>query len=960
MLSRSFSEPRLLTKISVVALASTVAMLLPGAAGATIRFDAPLLTQLAGRGSLRFPQHLAVGDLNGDGHPDVVTNADGGGTAVLLGNGDGSLAPPLVASQTGFEWYSVADFDGDGYADIVCGGTNGISVLFGNGSGVQYSAVQLSSDPQFGLVSGDFDGDGRQDFSVLTYLPVGSSEWMLQTFLQRPGRSFQIMTQRSDSLMSGLTDMRAADFNLDGRSDIALCQFSANSELMIGLSNGDGSFQLRAIEYPRLTETGGIDVCDLDGDGHPDLLAAQADRLFVIAGLGDGTFGELREVTPAPGHAFSVLACDMTGDGKPDILVPELALGEIHVYAGRGDFSFAPPISTSVGRALSPIVVADMDGDERPDLVATSVDLSHGVFVALGDGTGSFEPHRPRTTLFGEFTHVTIGDFNNDGLADVVLPSDDNVSSPNVSILLGQAHHAPVRMPSSPHSGSIDGAFAADLNEDGHLDVVTWGGSPSITWYQGLGDGDLAAPVAIPAPGALNLFDVADLTGDGHADLVVQDSGGFAVYPGRGDGTFDPPIEIPLGATAYDVKVANLNGDGLPDYVIASGSGVRTALGLGATTFANSFNLTSEYSASLVFGVGDLNLDGANEVLTPVQLREPPYGRVLITVSYTPGGTDPVVTQTSWPTAAVLTPPAPIWLRDLNGDNYPDVEYTLDGGFGIALNDGRGTPSLESGYDGFEEALYDDPSALSSGYLTTPEFLLGDLDGDGHLDAVLNSQWAGPGYGLTILWGRDPVPPTVALLGPAPSTALAVGQPATITWNATDNITVASIDLFVSRHGRDGPYQKIALGLANTGSYSWTAPPPLSDSVAFKVVARDSAGNVAWDRSGGLLSIGGDVGVASGTAAPPRKLAIRSVAPNPSHGALAIGFDLPRSGHASIALHDLQGRRVATLLEGSQTAGHTEFRASLDRISPRVPAGLYFLVLRSGSDRAVARVALTP
>jgi hypothetical protein len=175
---------------------------------------------------------------------------------------------------------------------------------------------------------------------------------------------------------------------------------------------------------------------------------------------------------------------------------------------------------------------------------------------------------------------------------------------------------------------------------------------------------------------------------------------------------------------------------------------------------------------------------------------------------------------------------------------------------------------------------------------------------------------------------------------------------AQITWQASDPDRIASIDLFVSHHGSAGPFEAIARGLPNSGAYDWTVTGPLSDSVVVKIVARDAAGNIAIDRTP-RIAIRDLVGVA--TAAVPTRLSIRSVSPNPARSNLAVSFVTPGRGRVRLALHDVQGRRVAILLDEDRpgAAGTVEWP-----ISGRVRSGLYFLRIDSGGTSAFERVLL--
>ncbi len=123
------------------------------------------------------PLFITTGDLNGDGIPDLVVSDMNGGypelgnLTVLFGNGDGTFTPTAVSPQTGSIPYSVAvaDFNGDGKADLVTAnaGSNTVTVLLGNGDGTFAAPLSpaAGTDPIFAAV-GDFNGDGLPDLAA--------------------------------------------------------------------------------------------------------------------------------------------------------------------------------------------------------------------------------------------------------------------------------------------------------------------------------------------------------------------------------------------------------------------------------------------------------------------------------------------------------------------------------------------------------------------------------------------------------------------------------------------------------------------------------------------------------------------------------------------------------------------------------------------------------------------------
>ena len=184
-----------------------------------------------------------------------------------------------------------------------------------------------------------------------------------------------------------------------------------------------------------------------------------------------------------------------------------------------------------------------------------------------------------------------------------------------------------------------------------------------------------------------------------------------------------------------------------------------------------------------------------------------------------------------------------------------------------------------------------------------------------------------------------------------------IGQTVSLNWEATDNVGVRSVDAFISRHGARGPYDRLASGLSGEEGYAWTVTGPVSDSVTFKVVARDSASNAAPAWSQGLSRIVASLGV------PPqlpgsKHAAITAIAPNPVRSALLVQFEIPERERVRLFLYDLQGRLAARLLDDVRPAGPSQLAIGLPQLNPRLGAGLYFVHLVSGADHAVARIAV--
>src|SRR5215471_7332564 len=182
-----------------------------------------------------------------------------------------------------------------------------------------------------------------------------------------------------------IADLIVLNNNSDGNS----C-FTANppqGTVSILLGNSDGTFK-PAITY----DSGGfcpvaVTAGDLNGDGHPDVIALNCDpigqincpsasvsNLGVLLGNGDGTFRAAVTYNSGGSGAVSVLLADFNGDGKLDVAVGEQNNngGTIGILIGKGDGSFQAPVSYDLGfSSAAHAAVGDLNGDGKPDLITT-------------------------------------------------------------------------------------------------------------------------------------------------------------------------------------------------------------------------------------------------------------------------------------------------------------------------------------------------------------------------------------------------------------------------------------------------------------------------------------------------------------------------------------------------------------------------------------------------------------
>jgi len=522
------------------------------------------------------PYHLATADLDHDGVPDLVATRFKGHAVVMLGNGDGTFQLEELSEGQDDRAIAIADLNGDGHQDLVLQWDNvhgnDLAVRLGNGDGTFQPRRDVAAQIQHSLAVADLNNDGRLDLASVNWISGAV------TLLGNGDGTFQ---PAIDTQVGYAVAVAAADFNGDGKADVATANEGSTVSIRFGI--GDGTF----FDTPALP----FDSCasrilsgDFNRDGIADLAAARCDEqshtetgvIAVMLGTGNARF-----TAPVDyGLGAVAVAGDWNGDAIVDLAGRSLEEAGVATLLGNSDGTFrtGPGSVLSALSIVMRILPGDFNGDGIPDMLATGYvwegsTSSYGLAIALGHGDGSFAPGLfLKTSDFDEAMAVGAGDFNLDGHVDVACSIRSLTDAWDVWMFFGNGDGTLVQGGSYAVGAYPHLLKVGDLNADGRPDIVTGNfESHNVSVLVGNGDGTFQPAATYygggNAPSAMTL---SDFTGDGVIDVAVanEQSNNVSILAGRGDGTLTV-LGVSFGTqrSPKDLAAGDFNGDGQLDLI---------------------------------------------------------------------------------------------------------------------------------------------------------------------------------------------------------------------------------------------------------------------------------------------------------------------------------------------------------------------------------------------------------
>jgi hypothetical protein len=386
---------------------------------------------------------------------------------------------------------TTGDFNGDGKIDLAIAAPHAttvtaseVSILLGNGSGGFGAAnVFTTVDQPYGICSADFNGDNKTDIAIAV------NGTTLQGFSIMLGNGAGGLGASTYSVATGSNPAAivTADFNADGKKDIAVTNFNATpaTAFPIYLGNGNGTFTLHStvtIGSGTVSIHPGKVVCaDVNSDNKLDFLIACEDagnKMYVCLGNGAGAVSSSTYYTVGTGGAYNsmgIATTDFNGDGHADVVTANGSTNDVTVLLNSSTGTGAFTVNHyGAGNNPQAAVCADFDGDGDIDIAVANTSANQ-VSILINNGAGVFNVPTTATAFGVAINPVELvsADFDGNGKPDLAT-ANNSASSGNTSVLLN----------SLPGAISISGVNTICT---GSNTTLTASGTSSYTWSANAG-----------------------------------------------------------------------------------------------------------------------------------------------------------------------------------------------------------------------------------------------------------------------------------------------------------------------------------------------------------------------------------------------------------------------------------------------------------------------------------------
>ncbi|HVG23980.1 MAG TPA: VCBS repeat-containing protein [Thermoanaerobaculia bacterium] len=512
------------------------------------------------------PADVVAGDLDGDGRDDLIAGFTFGRLEVRRSLAQRAFAAPVELRMARDHFgLTLRDVNGDGRLDLAAADLSQflVSIFPGNGDGtfgtrVDYRAGRLTE----GIAFADLTGDGRTD------IVAGNADGAIVVLAGLPDGTFDTAIRYQAGY--NVSDVFVADVDADGRDDVLASDIHSYTVLV----SRDDFQQLDVLDLGGITRDSAL--ADFNSDGKPDLAVVQFTRgaADILLGGSDAPLIPHGATTLGP-ELISVEAADLNGDGHPDVVAGGRQM--VIVAYGHGDGTFEPPQQFAMPNDVRyQVFVGDVDDDGDSDAVSTDVRGRVDFFI----NSGRAGVVRGNALAIGRNPNgALIVDVNADGRNDLLLAEDVNINERTtpgfLTVRLGNGDGtfgAPSEYAAGPEPHLIS---AADLDGDGWIDLALSDFAPNaeVRLFRGTGAGAFAAAGTLPGYVQLREVVLRDFNGDALPDVAFHNTGIVYVYHNRGGFRFEGPEAHASGDFPFSMHAADFDADGRLDLVTVGVSG---------------------------------------------------------------------------------------------------------------------------------------------------------------------------------------------------------------------------------------------------------------------------------------------------------------------------------------------------------------------------------------------------
>ena len=638
-------------------------------------------------------QNAAVGDLNGDGYPDIVFAQSGGYWEYR--HADEFQSPSRIY------WGSPDGFSPENFTDLLANGASDVAV------------ADLNADKHLDIVFANRGGKNNDD--VDSYIYFGAQDGF------DAKRRIGLPTHQ-------VSAVEIADVNNDGAPDLVFAN-EKGTESVAYLNQGGAFASDRGIGFDTYSAKD-CAVADFNGDGFMDVFNSNYQRhnnpitdSYLYFGSADGFSNAARQALPTIG-AWGATAVDLNADDRPDLVVSnhkEYYSYEVPSFIYWNDNGELKDSLRTTLYQHGPVgnTVADFNGDGKLEVIFNNwIGRTRGgyepVFVYLGDEKGQYSTERRMELPCREAYEFAMADLDDDNQVDFIVSNSGEVTRRlnETWIYWNDDNQFSMDDMTGLPSFLTLGVQVADLDRNGYIDLVVSNirasaDDPGSFIYWGEADGYVVTRRTV-LRACSRTGAIADLNEDGHLDVIFgsniqnldpEKPNLATIFWGDGTRDYGDARRVFIEGTekAAQPEVADLNKDGHLDLVFGcSGFGVSTKVywGDGSSEFSIDRRVELEAQRASTLTIADVDTDGWLDLIFPQYLVPgPPVSRTAKTTIWRggPDGFDPERMFTLYTDSGTGS-----LVSDFNFDGYPDIfvychriegDYNRTGAFGDHFTD---------------------------------------------------------------------------------------------------------------------------------------------------------------------------------------------------------------------------------------------------------------------------------